>query len=144
MVYPGVSAPYDQNSTTLTTATAYFGTGKNAGQFLGAEETASTWNGQSNSVVTTALNFGQITGIMGADRMALGRDTATGDILDHFPATVGNDMKAHPGKYAFYGIEAAATLTPLPEAYEGYEGAKAAIDVTVGAAHLWWDLAHDH
>ena len=54
---------------------------------------------------------------------------------------VAQDIRQHPYKYAFYGVEAAAALTPLPEAYAAYEGVKAGADVAVGAAHLAWDLA---
>jgi RHS repeat-associated protein len=142
-VIVGASAQYDKNgnlvSTTLTTATSYFGTGKNAGQFLGAAETSSAWNGHSSTDVTTSLNFGQATRIMGADRMALGPQTAAGDILTHFPGAVASDVRAHPLKYAGIAAEGVLMATPVPEAYEG---AKAAVDVGLAAAHLAWDLTH--
>jgi hypothetical protein len=53
---------------------------------------------------------------------------------------VASDARSHPYKYAFYGVEAAAAFTPLPEGYAAYEGVKAFGEASFAAWHLAWDL----
>jgi RHS repeat-associated protein len=140
---------YDSNghlvSSTVTTATARFSTEEGEeGKFLGAELTTTTTSA-SGSIPTSSssvqdIGYGGAAKIFGADSLAAAVDSALPQY--QFVRAVGNDARAHPGKYAFYGVEAAAALTPIPEAYAGYEGAKAAIDVGIGALHLAWDLTH--
>ncbi|HXU19296.1 MAG TPA: hypothetical protein VN788_01800, partial [Verrucomicrobiae bacterium] len=142
----GVSVQLDKNgnvtSITVTTVTAYFGTGNNAGQFLGAESTSTTHvplSGADPVSTTTPLNFGQATRVMGADRMALGPQTASGDILTHFPGAVASDVQAHPAAYLIKVGEAASLAIPVGEAYEGV---KAVVDVAAAAADFVYSLAH--
>jgi RHS repeat-associated protein len=146
-VVVGASAQYNKDgnlvSTTLTTATSFFGTGKNEGQFLGATETSKTWtldpNAKDVPAVTTPLDFGQATRIMGADRIALGPALAAGDVVSHFPGAVVSSAREHPARYLAFAAEGALIATPVPEAYEGV---KAGVDVVLAAAHLAWDLIH--
>ncbi|HXX19881.1 MAG TPA: RHS repeat-associated core domain-containing protein [Candidatus Acidoferrum sp.] len=153
MATTDVSVTRDSNgniiSTSTTTVTAYFSSESgHEGQFLGAEQTTTTTAGGGGlfdghtSSSTTGLSEIQARRAIGASAMDSAIRSANHDALSFFPGEVAKDARAHPGKYAFYGVEAAAALTPLPEAYEGYEAIKAGADVAVGAAHLIWELAH--
>jgi hypothetical protein len=158
---------------TTTKTSATFSTASNsAGQFLGATSQTSTatanlnntGNGRARTpgLVSTADQVHQSYG--GVETAGATQNISYADAVHTFtPATfdavadyaarpdsaigfakaVGQDASQHPFKYAFYGVEAAAALTPLPEGYAVYEDAKAVGDVVVGAGHLAWDLAHE-
>ena len=138
----------DGTVTTVETITsATFSTAKgNQGQFLRAT-TQTVIFGKGRPYLGDAsrvqeISFGQAVRAMGPSEMARGVASAFPTREGQFGRAVWSDARAHPGKYAVYGAEAVLTLTPLPEAYAGYEGVKAAIDVGLSAAHLAWDLTH--
>jgi len=137
-------------TTTRTTTIATFSTAENnAGQFLGATTQTSISTSDGKSLPRETDGQTQDVGYQGAQR-AFGAATmeAAADSsirlnpVAGFVVAVGQDAAQHPGKYVFAAAELASTLTPLPEAYESYEGAKAAIDVGLSAIHLGWDLTH--
>jgi RHS repeat-associated protein len=143
----------DSNGTvtlTTTTTTASFSTASNDnGQFLGASttQTSITTNLNTGDSTTTtsnqSLNYGGAARVFGGE--AMGNAAAYAgrpDPVSGFLEAVGSDANQRRGTYAFYAVEAAAALTPLPEACAGFEGLKAGIDVVVGAAHLAWELTH--
>jgi len=135
-------------TTTDTTTTATFRTDAgHEGQFSGATtqtQTVTAKLGDPSSVRVgdtgvQKIRFGQATQALGANLMDKASQFAIGT-SPFFARAVASDARSHPYKYAFYGVEAAAAFTPLPEAYAAYEGVKAFGEASFAAWHLAWDL----
>jgi hypothetical protein len=133
-------------SSTLTTTTAYFSTKeKNAGQFLGATQSSSTYDNNTQTTSTSSsrsLDFGQATRFFGPKAIGNAANVAAGghDALLHFPAAVGKDARAHPIKYA---IHAAGIALPFMHAPQVVEGIATGLEALITAFDLGKE-AHEH
>jgi hypothetical protein len=65
---------------------------------------------------------------------------ATGDTLDHFPAEVAKDAKAHPYKYAFHAL---GLIAPFVKVAETYELGKAAVEAGVAYFEAYEEMSKD-
>ena len=89
------------------------------------------------------ITYGQAVGVIGADKMAEGVAAALPSFATQFGRVTAQDARAHPGKYAFAGVEILAIFTPLPEALAAVEGmheVKAMVDTSVAAGDLSLEL----
>lgn len=135
-------------TTTVTTTTAMFSNEPgHEGEYIGATQTTTSWttdkSGDTSDVHSSTRSIEQkvAAGIIGdvATIRAQG-NAASASHMRYFGMITGQDMKAHPGKYVFAGLEIATALTPLPEAYAAWETVKAWIDVDAAAGDFDYEV----